>query len=313
MYLNSFEKKIFNFIKTYKIFKKCDKILIAVSGGKDSMTLLNVLYKISKINDYKLGVAHFNHKIRKESEHEEKFVEEYVNKFGLEYHYGNFDIIRYSEDSKISIEQAAREKRYEFLFNIQKEFKYDKIATAHHLNDVTETLIYRLLRGTGIYGLSGLMPVNEKLTRPMLTVTLKDVEDYVTINKVEHVVDSSNFSLEYTRNKIRHKIIPEFDGIFDNYENNILTLQKILWEYRNTVEKEFKKRVKYEKNEYIYEIKGDIFDSEILRLIFMKNKNYPPNYEETKKIINMGSKKQRKIYNFLIFKNKRHLHISQLK
>ena len=210
-----------------------------------------------------------------------------------------------------NIELSARNMRYDFLFDVSKKYNYKKIATAHHMNDLVETIIYRLSRGTGIYGISGLLPVNEILTRPMLTVTLKELINYVTINNVKYKIDKSNFENKYSRNRIRNEILPHLKEINDNYENNFFKFAKIAWEYRKQVEYEYKQRVHKKENKYYFDIKKDIFDEEILRLFFLRFKYYPPNYEETKKLINMGSKKHKRFKDILITKNKNTLVIER--
>lgn len=305
--LNTFEKKIYKFIKNYNIYKNYDKILIAVSGGKDSMCLLNVMTKISKIMNFELGVAHFNHKLRNESENEKELVRRETEKLNLKFHYGEADTNKYK-----NIENSARKMRYEFLFRILKEKKYNKIATAHHMDDLVETIIYRLSRGTGIYGIAGLLPVNETLTRPMLTVTLKELINYVTINNVKYKTDQTNYDIKYSRNRIRINVLPELKIINENYENNFYKFSKIAWDYRKQVEYEYENRVHEKENKYYFNIKNDLFDEEILRIIFLKNNMYPPNYEETKKMINMKSKRSKKFKKLNIIKNKKTLIIERM-
>jgi tRNA(Ile)-lysidine synthase len=263
------------------------------------MSLLKVMHRISKIMNLEIGVAHFNHKLRKESEEEKIFVEKETKKLKIKYHYSEAN-----EENYKNIELSARNMRYDFLFDVAKKNNYNKIATAHHMNDLVETIIYRLSRGTGIYGVSGLLPVNEMLTRPMLTVTLKELINYVTINNVKYKIDKSNFENNYSRNRIRNKILPELNLINDNFENNFFKFAKIAWEYRKQIEVEYKKRVHQKENKYYFDIKNDIFDEEILRLFFLKCNHYPPNYEETKKLIKMRSKKSKKFKNIKIEKNK---------
>ncbi|MDK2946420.1 tRNA lysidine(34) synthetase TilS [Geotoga petraea] len=304
--LNEFEKKIYKFIKNYNIYEKYDKILLAISGGKDSMSLLKVMYKISKIMNLEIGVAHFNHKLRKESEEEKIFVEEEAKKLKIKYYYGEANEKNYK-----NIELSARNMRYDFLFDIAKKNNYNKIATAHHMSDLVETIIYRLSRGTGIYGVSGLLPINEMLTRPMLTVTLKEIINYVTIDNVKYKIDKSNFENNYSRNRIRNKILPELELINDNFENNFFKFARIAWEYRQQVENEYLKRIHQNENKFYFDIKKDIFDEEVLRLFFLRCKQYPPNYEETKKIIKMGSKKSKQFKGIKIEKNKNTLIIER--
>ncbi|MGM0640596.1 MAG: tRNA lysidine(34) synthetase TilS [Thermotogota bacterium] len=305
--LNEFEKKIYKFIKNYNIYQKYDKILIAVSGGKDSMCLLNVMKKISTIMKLKIAVVHFNHKLRVESEEEKFFVEQETKKLDLEFYYSEADVKKYK-----NIENSARKMRYDFFLKVFRENNFNKIATAHHMDDLVETILYRLSRGTGLYGIAGLLPVNEMLTRPMLTVTLKELINYVTINNVKYKTDKTNFDVKYSRNRIRNNILPELKKVNENFEKNIFRFAKIAWGYRKQVEREYKNRVHEKENVYYFDIKEDVFDEEILRLFFLKNKFYPPNYEETKKLIKMKSKKSKKFKNILVSKNKNTLIIERM-
>ncbi|HOG33744.1 MAG TPA: tRNA lysidine(34) synthetase TilS [Petrotogaceae bacterium] len=311
--LSEIERKIFQFIKDYEIFKKCDKILIGVSGGKDSMTLLNIMYKLSKLSGYQLGVAHFNHKLRKESDKEQEFVRSYCEGLSVPFFTAEGDVIGYCSKNKKTIETGARELRYEFLYEILRKYGYNKIATAHHASDLAETVIYRLSRGTGIIGMGGLSPVNGKVTHPMLTVTLKEILDYVTINNVKHVNDSSNEDKKYTRNAIRLDILPVLENINPKYDENILRFCQIVWSYKEQVEKIYDERVSETGEVYEFKLRYDFFDSEVLRMIFLKNGKYPPNYEESCKIISMKNGGRRKFGNIVIKRKKDSLTLQVMK
>jgi len=226
---------------------------------------------------------------------------------GFKFYYSEADLKRYE-----NVENSARKMRYEFFLKTLRENDFNKIATAHHMNDLVETILYRLSRGTGIYGIAGLLPVNEMLTRPMLTVTLKELINYVTINNVKYKTDKTNFDVKYSRNRIRKNILPELNKVNENFENNFFKFAKIAWDYRKQVENEYIKRVHKKENKYYFDIKEDIFDEEILRLFFLKNQFYPPNYEETKKLIKMKSKKYKQFKKIIISKNKNTLIIERV-
>ncbi len=310
MTLNKIEKKIFYFIKTYHIFKKYDKILIGVSGGKDSVVLLNSLIKISKLNNYEIFAAHFNHKYRKNSDIDELFVKKLCAENNIPLFIKSADVKKISLDRKESFEECARKLRYEFFFDILKENNLNKIATAHNLSDLVETIIFRISRGSGIYGSCGMEPVNDLLTKPMLTVTLKEAYEYVTINNIEYVEDETNDSLKYTRNRIRHKILPELSEINEKFENNYLKFAQNIWKYRHHCETLFYERTKKVNDSLVIELKNDFFDSEILRLFFLKNSYYPPNMEETEKIIRMRNSGTRIFNNYILRKQKNNIVIT---
>lgn len=298
------ETKVLEFIKTYKIFKKYDKILMAVSGGKDSMVMLNVIANLSEKYGYSLMVGHFNHGIRKESDYEEEFVHKECEKLNIKCVSEKINALDYSQKENISLEESARKLRYNFLFGLLKEYDFNIISTAHHAGDLAETIFFRLARGTGIYGISGLLPKNEFLARPLLGINMNEISEYLTNNNIKFVQDQSNFSLDYSRNKIRHKILPVMDEINSGYQENMVKFSGIVWKYREYTEEQFEKRIEKTDSGFVQYLKKDIFDAEVLRILFLKNKMYPPNLEETEKIINMKSSGKRHIEKFEIIKKK---------
>jgi tRNA(Ile)-lysidine synthase len=188
-----------------------DSIIVAVSGGIDSMTLLHLFSRIQRKYGLRLIVAHFNHQLRgKESDLDEAFVERLASKYGYASAIGRGDITGLAKKRKISIQEAARELRYRFLEGLLKERNADKIATAHNANDNAETVLLNLCRGTGIHGLSGI-PVYRPdlhLIRPLLFATRSEIEAYAKRNGLKHRTDSSNRKLHYKRNIIRKKVLP---------------------------------------------------------------------------------------------------------
>lgn len=302
MLLEKIEKNVFNLIKKYKIFNKNDKILIAVSGGKDSMVLLHIMSKLSKLLNYHLGVVHFNHKLRNISDEEQIFVEKISNDYKIPFFSKKEYIKEKSKIYKMSLEETARLRRYKFFNEILNENQFNKIATAHHSNDIVENIIYRLTRGTGIYGLGGMLPIDNYYAKPMLKLNLQDIINYVTINNIKYMDDESNFELDFDRNRIRHNISPELKILNENYTNNFFKFTEISWKYRNTCEIFFEKRSLIKNNKYYFQLNGDIFDGEIIRLFFIKNNRYPPNMIETEKIINMKIKGKRQIKGIEIIK-----------
>lgn len=287
MVLLDFEKKVLGFIKDYKIFNKYDKILLGVSGGKDSMSLLYTMHKLSKIIGFEISVVHLNHGMREEAIKDENFVREKCENIGVRFISEKKDVFQYSKKNKVGIEVAGRSLRYEFFYRTLRKLDYNKIATAHHMDDLVETVLYRILRGTGIYGLGGLVPIEGELAKPMLCVNLEDIKNYVTINNIEYVEDSYNYSLDYSRNKIRQNIAPLFEQINIKYSQSFFRLAKIVWKYREEIKKKFNERSKTSQDLISIELIGDFFDEEVLRYAFLKLGQYPPNMEETEKIIEM--------------------------
>lgn len=180
-----------------KIKLKPGTYIVAVSGGVDSVVLLDLL---SKQPDLKLIVAHFNHGIRSDSAKDAKYVEDLAGQYSLQFELGSAEL---GQDAS---EELARDARYQFLNKIKSQYNALQIVTAHHSDDVVETIIINLIRGTGWRGLSSLRST-EHLARPLLDFTKKDILDYANDNKLQWVEDSTNQDLKYLRNEIRHKIV----------------------------------------------------------------------------------------------------------
>ncbi|MDR3706563.1 MAG: tRNA lysidine(34) synthetase TilS [Paludibacteraceae bacterium] len=200
-----FEKTISDFIKQQHLFPSSARVLVAVSGGADSVALLYVLVALG----YDCVVAHCNFHLRgEESERDELFVTELTKKLSLPYYKTDFDTTQYASTKGISIEMAARELRYEWFESLRRELLLDVVAVAHHADDVVETFFMNIVRGTGIHGLTGIKPTQGTVVRPMLGVCRDDVLTYLTENNLTHITDSSNMDEVYARNKFRHTLIP---------------------------------------------------------------------------------------------------------
>ncbi|WP_432670692.1 tRNA lysidine(34) synthetase TilS [Flavobacterium sp. SM2513] len=184
---------------------KSQKILLAVSGGLDSMVLAE-LFRQNKIN---FGVAHCNFKLRKEESNlDQKFVEEYCFQHQIPFFTTSFDTAAFAKDFKLSTQVAARKLRYEYFHEIIQKEKFDCIATAHHLDDSIETFLINLSRGTGIDGLTGIPLQNDRIIRPLLNFSRDDIHNFATENSIVWREDTSNATDYYIRNKIRHHLTP---------------------------------------------------------------------------------------------------------
>lgn len=210
--------KVFKNINNYKIPQNA-KILCAVSGGVDSVVMLNVL------NDFRFDciVAHCNFKLRgEESDRDERFVRELADRFEMKFLCETFDTVNYAEKTGVSIQMAARDLRYEWFFEMADKFNCDYIALAHNSDDQAETVITNLIRGTGIRGLTGMKFVKDKLFRPLINISRNEIDEFAKINTIDYCVDSTNLTIKYSRNKIRHCIFPLMEEINISYKNNIL-------------------------------------------------------------------------------------------
>lgn len=218
------EEKVLNTINKYHLIKSGDKIVLAVSGGPDSLFMLYILNKIKNdINialNFDIVVCHINHMIREEANAEEEFVKNFCKKINVECYTKRIDVINYANNKKIGTEEAGRIVRYDFFEKIMKSTGANKIAVAHNKNDKVETMIMNLLRGSGISGLRGIEPIrDEKYIRPIIEIDRKDIEKYCEENDLNPRIDKSNFENIYTRNKVRNIVIPY---IKENFNPNII-------------------------------------------------------------------------------------------
>lgn len=200
------------------LFSSGDKIIVALSGGRDSTVLLHLLNS----SGYKVAAAHCNFQLRgAESEEDEKFVERYCSSLNVKLYKTRFATSEYAEKHGISIQMAARDLRYEWLERIRSGEGFDLIAIGHNLNDSVETLIINLIRGTGLKGLTGIKEKTERVIRPLLFASREMIDQYIRENRVEYREDSSNSETKYTRNKIRHDVLPVFRDINPSFLDSI--------------------------------------------------------------------------------------------
>lgn len=215
------EEKILQTIKKYNLIENGDKVVIGVSGGPDSITLLDVLLKIKekKIIDFDIVVCHINHMIRKEAVSDEEYVINFCNRNDIKCFVKRVEVEKIAKQEKISTEEAGRKERYEFFNEILKKENANKIATAHNKNDNVETVLMNIIRGSGSSGLKGIEAKRKNLIRPLLECNREEIEQYCKENNLEPRIDKTNFENNYTRNKIRNLLIPY---IKENFNPNII-------------------------------------------------------------------------------------------
>lgn len=216
------EEKVLETIKKYNLLQEKDTVIVAVSGGPDSMCLLNALVNLKeKLKLNKIAVAHVNHMLREEAQEETEYVKKYCENKNIEIYIKYANIKEISENNKISEETAGREERYKFFEEIATKINANKIAIAHNLNDNAETVLMHFIRGTGINGLTGIKPYRDgKYIRPLIECDRKEIEEYCKERKLNPRYDKSNLDNNYTRNKIRNLLIPELK---ENYNPNIIS------------------------------------------------------------------------------------------
>ena len=208
--LNKFQ----NHINANFSFLQDKKLIVATSGGMDSMVLVHLFQKFN----LNFALAHCNFQLRgAESDGDENFVKDYAKHNNITFFVTKFDTKNYSEENKLSTQVAARNLRYNWFNELLVSEKFDFVATAHHLDDQVETFLINFSRGTGLDGLTGIPSQNGNIIRPMLPFSRKEIENYVSENKLQWRDDSSNTSDKYLRNKIRHHVIPVFKEINESF------------------------------------------------------------------------------------------------
>ena len=239
------KQKVLETIKKFNLIKDGDKIVLGVSGGPDSISMLNILNEIKHEQSIKfeIYVAHVNHLIRKEAIDDEKYVEDYCNKKDIECYIKRIDVEQIANNKKIGTEEAGRNARYDFFEEILQKTGSNKIAIAHNKNDKIETIIMHLLRGSGLSGLKGIEPIRDnKYIRPLIECERQEIEQYCEENELNPRIDKTNFENEYTRNKIRNIVIPYIKQEFNpNILQTLSRLSDVATEESDYVDKQTQK------------------------------------------------------------------------
>jgi len=218
-------QRFINYINDNRLFSQADTILVGVSGGIDSVVLLDMLDKAG----YSVAIAHCNFRLRgAESDGDERLVNDLAKKYDVPLFKTAFDTADYAQENKISIEMAARELRYQWFEMIRATHHYDFIAVAHHRDDQLETFFLNLARGTGLAGLTGMRPVNGKIVRPLLFASREEIEKYRHEKFLDFREDSSNQSLDYQRNKIRHTLLPVMETLNPSFREGLIRTMSYL-------------------------------------------------------------------------------------
>ncbi|WBW97942.1 tRNA lysidine(34) synthetase TilS [Oceanirhabdus sp. W0125-5] len=221
--------KVESYIKYNNMIDVGDTLIVGVSGGPDSMCLLNILLSLKEKYKLRIVVAHINHGLRgKESDDDEKYVEKYCEGNGMIFRAININVDEIAKSRKISSEMAGRDIRYEFFNKLKDEYKGNKIALAHNANDVAETIMMRIVRGTGIDGLEGIKAVREGVyIRPILCLKREEIENYCDTYNLNPRIDKTNLENIYSRNKIRLDVLPYLKENFnEDIINTLLRLSK---------------------------------------------------------------------------------------
>lgn len=215
--VNSVMQNVMTTVFEHNMINKGDRVLAAVSGGADSVCMLHVLSRLKDSLGFSIYCAHLNHGLRGvAADNDEQFVVELCGRLNIPVFTKTVDVAALARGKKLSTEEAGRMARYEFFGELSKKFRIDKIATAHNKNDNAETVLMRILRGTGIDGLKGISYVREDgVIRPVLDLSRTEIENYCSENSLEFCTDATNFENDYTRNKIRNQLIPYLEESFN--------------------------------------------------------------------------------------------------
>ena len=312
-----------SYVNLHKLFSKKDRILLAVSGGVDSI----VLCEMFKQSGFDFVVAHCNFQLRgEESDADELFVKSLGEKYQTEVLIKRFDTQGYAAVNNVNIQIAARELRYNWFNEILKqdtEKKASSIATAHHLNDNIETLMMNFFKGTGIKGLQGMLPgesgIGGKIIRPLLFASKEMLLSFARENQLEWREDSSNESVKYTRNFLRHEIIPIlkkiYPGIEKNLEANLERFNEIALLYNQSVEQFKTKYIKYEGDEIHLPVLKLLQTNALQTILFEILKPYgftSHQIPEVKKLLKAENGKFVSSEKYRIFKNRKWLIINSL-
>ncbi len=215
------EEKVLNTIKKYNLIEDGDRLVLGVSGGPDSICMLNIInnIKVNKKIDFNFVVAHINHGLRENAKIDEEFVQEFCKRINVKCYVLNTNVNEIAQKEKKGLEETGRKIRYKFFNEILRETSSNKIAIAHNANDNVETMIMNVIRGSGLSGLKGIEPVNNIYIRPLIGIKREEIENYCEEYNLNPRHDESNDENTYTRNKIRNIVIPYLK---ENFNPNIV-------------------------------------------------------------------------------------------
>lgn len=223
--MKDFESKIKGYICDNNLVAEGDKVLVTLSGGADSVALTRVLTRLG----ITIMAAHCNFHLRgAESDRDEAFVREFCHTHGIELYIEHFDVATRCREYHESVETACRNLRYQWFEELRRRIGATAIAVAHHADDNVETFLFNAMRGTSIKGLKGMLPRNGYIIRPLLEVTRREIIDYLSVERLDHVEDSTNASTDYARNRIRNIILPEMERCFPGASSRIALTQSNL-------------------------------------------------------------------------------------
>lgn len=280
--LKTIEQKVLKFINENHLIEKGNKVLVAFSGGADSVFLLQFLIKYKTRFGIELAAFHLNHKLRgRDADADEKFCTDFCTKKNIEFQSVSKDVKQISKKKKVSIEEAARELRYAELIKTSEKLKADKIATAHNLSDSVETVLLNFIKGTGLKGFAGIPVQRENIIRPILCLTSEEIRKYLKLNKISYRLDKSNLNIDYERNFLRNEVIPKLKAKLNpKLEQKIASTLRILKDVNIFIDKQVnlfsRSAVDFDGKRLTINLKklksqDEIFNSIFLKTIVEKN------------------------------------------
>ena len=232
--IDTFERKILDYIKKYNMFDGVKHCVCGVSGGADSVSLLTVLAKYRNLLGIELHVVHINHMIRgAAADSDQSYVEKLCRDYGVRCDSLNIDVQSRAAKQRLTVEESGRLARYDAFADVRKRYEQEGcvIAVAHNRNDVAETVLFNLARGTGMGGIKGIAPVRDNIVRPLLACDRSEIEGYLDRMGIPYCTDATNNEDDYTRNKIRHKILPLMEEINDKAVEHICAMAEMAADY----------------------------------------------------------------------------------
>lgn len=231
--------RVLTFIRSEHLIEPNESVLVGVSGGIDSTALLSVLDSLKDVIPFKLALTHVNHMLRgPESERDESFINDLAGRLGLPLHIKRVNVQDLAKSSGKSIQHAGRDARYDYFTELARTHGYKRIAIAHNEDDQVETFILRVIKGTGVRGLSCIPVKRGLIIRPFLDVTRKEIEQYVMEKGIRYVEDSSNAKDAYERNYVRHRILPIMEGLNPTVHSRIMSLLGDLTQLNERLDRE---------------------------------------------------------------------------
>ncbi len=234
------KNKVLNYITKHNLLNKGDSVICAISGGADSVCMLDILKELKEELSLTLYIAHINHQLRdEEADRDELFVKKLAEDSEIPFYCKKIDVKSLAITNKLSCEEAGRIVRYDFFKELKDTLKADKIATAHNKNDNIETVLMRIMRGTDIKGLSGIPTHNNRdVVRPILCLKRSEIEEYLNCKGLDFVTDSTNLEDKFSRNKVRHNLIPVIESQFnENFINVMASNIELFGEANSYIEK----------------------------------------------------------------------------